>query len=260
MLTLRWQEMLDQYRSGQVSERDIELFGYLDGLEGLVVDAGANRGQFALSMFAVNRSLKILAFEPNPSLRWALLAVAALNPGRFSFRLRGLGDRRQSLQLHVPVTDAFDLSSNASLDPDEFDKDYVQTRLAGYSHRSGGRYRFGQRRVRLIRLDSLTLSPLIVKIDVEGWELQALEGMRETLVRCHPLLMIELNNAQRFLPWLQKLGYRFYGYDAETGVLLPTESGEGMLNVFAIHPRMPADLARSVSDRIESGEQRTDRE
>ncbi|MCA1779283.1 MAG: FkbM family methyltransferase [Xanthomonadaceae bacterium] len=250
VLTPRWQEMLGQYRSGQVSERDIELFAHLEGVNGLVIDAGANRGQFALSLLSVNRSLNILGFEPNAGLRWALLMVALLGRGRFRFRLRGLSDRKQRLQLHVPVTKSFDLSSNASLDPDEFDKDYVQTRLTGYSHRSGGRYRFGRRRVRLIRLDALGLSPLAIKIDVEGWELQALKGMRETIERCHPLLMIELNNQHRFLPWLQDLGYRFYRYDPEARTLSPADCMEGMLNVFALHPHMPATVSVPIARHI----------
>lgn len=250
-LTPRWQELLDQYRTGHISERDIELFAHFDGIEGLVIDAGANRGQFALSLFAVNRTLRVLAFEPNRSLRWALLAVAALNPRRFRFQLLGLGDREQCMELHVPVTSETDLSSNASLDPDEFEKDYVRARLTEYSHRSGGRYRFGQRRARLIRLDSLDLSPLAVKIDVEGWELQALEGMRETIERCRPLLMIELNNPERFLPWLTRRGYRCYGYDAQPATL-STDITEGRLNIFAIHPETPDVITRRLEPLIET--------
>lgn len=246
LLTARGREIIDHYRSGQVSETDIELFRHLDGITGLVIDAGANRGQFALSMLAVNRSLRVLSFEPNPALRWSLLLIGMLYPARFRFRLRGLSTHRQSMTLHVPTTSAIDLSSNASLDACEFDKDYVRERLAGYAQRSAGQYGFSQRSVKLLPLDELGLEPVAIKIDVEGWELQALTGMQKTIVRCHPLLMIELNNRQQLLPWLRQLGYQLYGYDAHQQLLLPTETGAGLLNVIAIHPQMPADTAERI--------------
>lgn len=246
LLSPRWAEMLGQVRTGAVSESDIELFGMLDGVEGLVVDAGANRGQFALSLFAVNRSLKVLAFEPNPALRWTLMAIRAIHFRRFRYRLHGLGDREQRLVLHVPRTRGIDLSSNASLDPAEFERDLVRERLADYSSRSDGRYRFTQRKARLIPLDSLGLSPVVVKIDVEGWELAVLTGMRDTIERCHPLLMIELNRPERFMPFLEELGYRFYAYDAESGTLSSDRLIEGRLNIFAVHPESP----KAVVERL----------
>lgn len=253
VLTPRWIELLDQYRGGHVSERDIELFAQLEDVGGLVIDAGANRGQFALSLFAVNRSLEVLAFEPNRSLRWALLAVKALYPRRFRFRLQGLGERRQQLELHEPSTAGFDLSSNASLDPAEFNRERVRERLIGYSRRSGGQYRFKRRTARLIRLDALAVSPLVIKIDVEGWELQALEGMRETIGRCHPLLMIELNKPDRFFSWLQRRGYRLYGFNADSRTLSSTNLIEGRLNIFAIHPETPDIVVRRLTPLIEAG-------
>ncbi len=246
VISPRWREIIAQHRSGQVSEIDIELFRHLHGIDGLLIDAGANRGQFALSLLAVNRSLKVLSFEPNTALRWSLLLISALHPLRFRFRLRGLGEQRQNLTLHVPVTSQMDLSSNASLDLSEFDKDYVQERLAGYSQRSSGLYGFRQRQVRLLPLDELNLSPLAIKIDVEGWELQTLQGMQETIERCHPLLMIEINNQHRFMPWLIERGYQFVVFKPEQQKLLASETGLGHLNVFAIHPQMPAVVAERI--------------
>jgi len=251
LLTPRWREIIAQYRTGQVSEIDIELFRHLENCDGencdgLVIDAGANRGQFALSLLAINRTLKVLSFEPNSALRWSLLLISLLYPARFRFRLRALGEQRQSLTLHVPVTRHMDLSSNASLDTSEFDKDYVQERLAGYSQRAAGRYGFRQRRARIIPLDELRLSPLAIKIDVEGWELQTLHGMQQTIERCHPLLMIEINNLHRFRPWLQAMGYALYVFDAQQQRLTASDSGRDHLNIFAIHPQMPAGLAERV--------------
>jgi len=263
LLTPRWREIIAQYRTGQVSEIDIELFRRLekcdgDNCDGLVIDAGANRGQFALSLLAINRTVKVLSFEPNPALRWSLLLISFLHPMRFRFRMRGLGEQRQSLTLHVPVTTQMDLSSNASLDSSEFDKDYVQERLAGYSQRAAGRYGFRQRQARIIPLDELRLSPLAIKIDVEGWELQTLRGMQQTIERCHPLLMIEINNLHRFMPWLEAMGYKFYVFDAKQQRLLASDSGGDHLNIFAIHPQMPAALAEQIKPLLSAESCATD--
>jgi len=262
LITPRWRGIIAQYRSGQVSEIDIELFRQLEGVDGLLIDAGANCGQFALSLLTVNRSLQVLSFEPNTALRWSLLLIALMHPRRFRFSLRGLGEQRQVMTLHVPTTGQMDLSSNASLDASEFDKGYVKQRLAGYSHQAAGHYGFRQRQVKLLPLDELQLTPVAIKIDVEGWEMQTLQGMQQTLARCHPLLMIEINNQHRFMPWLREMGYRFFVYAPAQQQLLPTETGAGHLNIFAIHPQMPAALAARImpllNDAANAAEQSTE--
>ena len=258
LITPRWRGIFAQYHTGQISEIDIELFRHLDGSDGLVIDAGANCGQFALSMLSVNGTLKVLSFEPNPALRWSLLLISFLHPARFRFRMCGLGEKPQQMTLHVPVTRHMDLSSNASLDASEFDKNYVQERLAGYSQRAAGRYGFRQRQARIIPLDELRLSPLAIKIDVEGWELQTLRGMQQTIERCHPLLMIEINNLHRFMPWLRAMGYAFYVFDAQQQRLLASDSGGDHLNIFAIHPQMPAVLAEQIKPLLSAESCTTD--
>lgn len=48
--------------------------------------------------------------------------------------------------------------------------------------------------VRTIRIDDLELSQVdFIKIDVEGWEPNVLEGAKLTMARCKPLVMVEYN-------------------------------------------------------------------
>lgn len=51
-------------------------------------------------------------------------------------------------------------------------------------------------KVRTVRIDDLDLQNVsLIKIDVEGWEPNVLEGSKETMDRCRPLVMVEYNKA-----------------------------------------------------------------
>src|SRR5262249_45058398 len=50
--------------------------------------------------------------------------------------------------------------------------------------------------------------PQLIKIDIEGAEVEMLEGAAHTLRECRPLLLIELHNTHHaVLDALEKLGY-----------------------------------------------------
>lgn len=248
IIPVRWQYLRWQLVSGQPHEADINLFRHLNGISGLVLDLGANYGQFALSVFCVNQRLTIESWEPNPQLRWALRFIKCLHPWRFRYRLYGAGDQPGEITLHIPVTSkdtrATDLTTNASLDPQEFEKDYVQQRLHDYSDQQD--YHLQAIPVSITTVDLQQPSPLVIKIDVEGWELQALQGMQTTLERYHPMLMIEVNNHKRWYPWLRKMGYHTFIYQQQQPALLLVEGYTPELNVFCLHPQSPPQLLQQL--------------
>jgi hypothetical protein len=47
--------------------------------------------------------------------------------------------------------------------------------------------------IECISLDSLDLTPDMIKMDIEGAEPYALQGMVKTLKRCHPVIVMEVN-------------------------------------------------------------------
>ncbi len=244
IIPVRWQHLRWQLASGEPHESDIHLFGHLQDMQGIILDLGANYGQFALSVFCVNRSLKIESWEPNRQLRWALGFVKCLHPWRFRYRLQGAGTETTTTNLHIPKAGREDLTTNASLDIQEFDKDYVHDRLQEYS--GGQEYQLQTVPVKVTAVDQQSIIPLIIKIDVEGWEIQALQGMRDTLQQHHPMLMIEVNNHQRWYPWLKELGYRLFIYQQQPAALLPVEGYTPALNVFCLHHQSPAELLQKL--------------
>jgi len=64
----------------------------------------------------------------------------------------------------------------------------------------------------VVPLDSLFANTWIdfLKIDVEGWELDALEGARALIERCRPAIYIEIwnRNLDPFKAWCERVGYQ----------------------------------------------------
>ena len=49
----------------------------------------------------------------------------------------------------------------------------------------------------------------LIKIDIEGMEMEALEGARQLIEKCHPILLIEQIKTvrDRLRAWIQERGY-----------------------------------------------------
>ena len=153
---------------GYLPEVDFELFALLDGKPGLVIDAGANRGHCALAVLQQTLQLSVYSFEPNPALLNALKFIKTNFPGRFQFKTCGLGKNEQTRELHIPLSNKGDVSANASFRLSEFEKDYVQKRLADETGLAYPDIAFRQRPVEILTLDSFDLVPIAIKVDVEG--------------------------------------------------------------------------------------------
>lgn len=130
----------------------------------VVVDAGANIGSHTIAYInAVGDKGIVLAFEPNPPAFECLMHNC---PQANNYRL-GLSD---SLGF-------FDVVPNVN---------------AGATHL--GQASIDGNAAQTIRLDSFELPRLnFFKLDIEGFELLALRGARETIQRCRPIIMCELN-------------------------------------------------------------------
>lgn len=79
---------------------------------------------------------------------------------------------------------------------------------------SGQRLAVGAGGIEVRALDESGIDPDFVKIDVEGMEPAVLQGARETLRRCRPVLMIEANDPVAVRDTLRPLGYRRFPISA----------------------------------------------
>lgn len=141
------------------------------------IDGGANIGYFTLiAAKAVGASGRVHAFEPQPDNRRRLAEHVAMN---------GLGD---VVTIH-PVA----LSDRAGeVELHTFDNPASNH---GQSTFFAGSQATHAVSVRTVRLDDYLpdVAPRLIKLDIEGAEPLAIDGMRETLRRNRPAVIVELN-------------------------------------------------------------------
>jgi FkbM family methyltransferase len=232
-----------------LTDPDFELFDYLGHQEGLIVDIGAHRGHCSLAVLSRAPNLAVVAFEPNPALLKPLKFIERRFPGRFKYHAYALGAHHSVEQLLVPTLGRSQLTTNASCRESEFNKTYVLERMESEFDGDISQLTFSTQAVEVRTLDSFDLSPLAIKIDVEGYERAVIEGALETIDRCSPMLVIEMNNQMEFLPLLKSLGYEFYRFDSDLKCLIQISMRETYLNVICLH----ADWMGIPSEMIHGG-------
>jgi FkbM family methyltransferase len=174
-------------------------------------DVGANVGFMTLVGAAlVGRTGRVIAFEPIPRLAAAVRANAERNGlAQIEVHELALADEEATARFVVPEE-----SSGAHLadvnagDGETFD---VQvTTLDAFLARTGAP------------------PPTAIKLDIEGAELRALDGMRRTLATHGPALVVELHGTREpFERLLRELGYE------ATGDVHDAARPEGNDHVFA---------------------------
>jgi len=157
-------------RTRGLLERELSVVASITHPGDHVADIGANHGLYTHAL--AKRGAVVEAFEPQPECVAVLQAYASR---RRSANVRvhsvALSATAGTATLHVPR--GSDSSPSASLRP-AADTDTTLD-------------------VMLERLDAFKLFDLtFAKIDVEGSELEVLRGATETLRRCRPLLLVEI--------------------------------------------------------------------
>lgn len=188
---------------GSKASKDRRFFEKMDFRGKTIYDVGAYIG--LLTMFfakKVGTKGKVIAFEPNPESFSKLLINIAAYPNVTPFNL-GLGNKREKLTL---VASAY---SRATSTVEPTVKQERTTRP------------YEEWSIQIAPLDTLNSlpPPHFVKIDVEGFEYNVLEGMKNTIVSHKPMICIEINgvthaikrrNVLRILNFLGDFDYKLF--------------------------------------------------
>lgn len=199
---------------------------YGDGV--VAIDCGANIGvhtvEWARAMSGWGR---VYSFEPQEKIYYALAGNIALNNCfNVTARLAAVGARCGTLA--VPEVNYCVPSSFGSLELHQADSNEYIGQNIDYSHAA--------QHIDLLTLDSLSLPRIdLIKIDVEGMELEVLEGAQESIARSKPQLLVEVikSDEHAVTELLEPAGYRFFAVG---------------LNILAVHSSDP------LLDRLESSQ------
>jgi FkbM family methyltransferase len=180
---------------GEWAHNEIELLLSLIDFGCCVYDVGAFVGTHSLAFAErVGPSGKVFAFEPNKFSFW-LLAMNTCTERRANIRSFNLAIGASNGFVKSVSSDKTNLGLSVLQEAaDEFDRDGVL----------------------LKSLDSLGLDsdPSLIKIDVEGMELDVLEGAAVTIARSRPFIYAEVNTVAKalaLLGWSRENNYDCLG-------------------------------------------------
>ncbi len=255
---LNWREARFYGRYGEV---ELHLLEFLCRREADALDVGANDGSYV--HYLRRHARRVLAYEPMPRL---VRALRGKFPRDVVIEPIALSDRVGTVELHMPVVDGVVVTGCSTISADA---------AATYpAHRAI--------EVPMDRLDNVYRGQAgFIKIDVEGHEQAVLDGAVQTIRRCKPRMLVEIDERlspgglARARTYFERLGYR--GYFVHAGRLETIERfsiarmqqpsnlpdltaplqqrerfGSYIYNFIFLPPDEPAGTLHRISDRLAS--------
>jgi FkbM family methyltransferase len=190
------------------------------------IDVGANKGQSIESILLFKPDAQIISFEPNPGLA-GQLAKRYKHRKSIQVMAQGLADRMGQFTLFVPFYKRLPCYDLASLNRDSAANWINEDRVFGFN---STRLRIAEVECQVSTLDTHKLSPIFMKIDVQGFEYNVLKGALTTLRRSEPVLLIEdYRGDPRTIQLAESLGYQEYRFDGAQLVRGQTRGDNSLL-------------------------------
>lgn len=182
---------------GECCEFEWGILVHLAGLNGLVIEVGANMGVFTvpLGQFLSGQGRKMLAFEPQPVIYQQLNANLALN-GLMNVTALPYACGAETGKVTFPEPDYRRPGNFGAVSMDQPDAPAML-------------------QAPCVKLDDIIGDDLagLLKIDVEGFELNVLKGATSIIERCRPAIYVENDRRDRsreLIEWLWRAGYKLW--------------------------------------------------
>lgn len=218
-----------------------EVFKILIDTGDTVWDVGANIGMMSLlAARLVGPRGRVDCFEPNPTCVRRLNDHVKLNQLiNVTVHHTALADENCEMQLTVPNDD----SVMATLTKFSDDDHAIITELIRVPVRTGDGL-----------FDHTNIIPRLIKIDVEGFELRTLMGLKKTLISCRPAIVLEFVEAHlkragadrlQIASFLDSIGYCGFTYTSRRRghrhlltfeAIDPSDPSGGSDNSLWVHP------------------------
>lgn len=179
----------------------------------MAIDCGANIGAHSIAWgIEMTHWGNVLAFEAQERIYYALAGNVAIN-NCFNVRVLhaavGNPNPQKHETLNIPMVDYTQPASFGSLELRQSETNEFIGQQIDYSQTIS---------VPLLSIDSFALPRLdLMKIDVEGMEMEVLNGAWESIRSHKPILQIEIlkSNPQQIKNALAELGYKLFQYDID---------------------------------------------
>ena len=166
-------------------------------------DVGGYRG-YITGVMALAGATKVVVFEPLPANIHAIQRLQDLNPQlRIELLAVAVGNVHGSMRFIVLPDPSMGKVVTSSFQPDLASVYEIEVAM---------------RRLDDLVKQGIIPKPNLIKIDVEGAELDVLKGAESILMECHPLIFLEAHSkALEQACWreLQRLGYEVHRSGAE---------------------------------------------
>jgi len=163
-----------------LAEPELALLPALCSREGISVDVGANIGLYSFHL--LNLSKSVMAFEPLPPMARVLRSAYRTAGARYRLEQFALSDQEAEVQIRMPRHNfGYSTMEPANVLEGKIDTSDIVT--------------FD---IRTRCLDAYKQENIaFIKIDVEGHEDSVLRGARETLQRCRPSVLVEVEDCHK---------------------------------------------------------------
>lgn len=194
------------YNQAYMEAGELKLFFHLAKESNVIIDVGANTGLYSIVSAVDNQNASIYAFEPNPVNLVRLKENIQLNQLKnITLIEKALGSSAKTVSFYIPTEDR--ISDTSSVIP-EFSKSTYE-----------GKIEWKEIKVQQTSLDHLSdiykfKGVELIKIDVEGYEVDVFEGAKDFFKKYAPIVLCEIflsdDKKEYFNQFLKAYGYHAY--------------------------------------------------
>lgn len=207
-----WKIILD-FVVGKDYEDIYKIYPKLIHESDIVLDIGANMGQYACRLSRYIKNGKIYSFEPVLVNFYHLnKMIKLLKLNRVDTLNLAISDRVGVTDINIPIINGkLIIATQAVL------KECTKHYYTNVSYKT--------ERVKVNTIDNLFVELCIekvdlIKVDTEGAEIQVLRGGNEIIKKFKPILALEINHDNPGLKYLYNYGYDPYYYDSKMDRLI----------------------------------------